>query len=59
MMRAFEDEARRRRGCNYAFVTSFTFQAPEFYQRLGYRKILRWESDPTPGRDDVHMRKEL
>ena len=41
------------------FVTSFTFQAPAFYQRLGYDEIVRWESVPTLGRDDVHMRKQL
>lgn len=41
------------------FVTSFTFQAPGFYQRLGYKEIFRWESVPAAGRDDVHMHKEL
>lgn len=55
---AFETEARTR-GCTHVFVTSFTFQAPGFYMRLGYREIFRWESVPTEGRDDVHMRKEL
>jgi GNAT superfamily N-acetyltransferase len=58
LMAAFEDEARAR-GCRHVFVTSFTFQAPQFYQRLGYVEILRWESVPTPGRDDVHLRKQL
>ena len=57
-MTAFENEARSR-GCTHVFVTSFTFQAPGFYQRLGYREIFRWESVPTAGRDDVHLRKEL
>jgi len=55
---AFEREAVDR-GCTHVFVTSFTFQAPAFYQRLGYEEIFRWESVPTPGRDDVHMRKQL
>jgi hypothetical protein len=31
---AFEDEARAR-GCTRVFVTSFTFQAPGFYERHG------------------------
>ena len=57
-MTAFENEARSR-GCTHVFVTPFTFQAPGFCQRLGYREIFRWESVPTAGRDDVHMRKEL
>jgi len=58
LLAAFETEAKAR-GCTHAFVTSFTFQAPAFYQRLGYQEIFRWESVPTPGRDDVHMRKDL
>ncbi|WP_395655994.1 GNAT family N-acetyltransferase [Nocardioides sp.] len=58
LLTAFEDEARQR-GCTHVFVTSFTFQAPAFYERLGYQEIFRWASVPTPGRDDVHLRKEL
>lgn len=58
LLAAFEEEAERR-GCTHVFVTSFTFQAPDFYQRHGYREIFRWESIPTRGRDDVHMRKDL
>jgi GNAT superfamily N-acetyltransferase len=58
LLDAFEHEARRR-GCRHVFVTSFTFQAPDFYRRHGYVEIFRWESVPTPGRDDVHFRKDL
>lgn len=58
LLAAFEREAVER-GCTHVFVTSFTFQAPEFYERLGYEEIFRWESVPTTGRDDVHLRKEL
>lgn len=58
LMAAFEAEAVAR-GCAHAFVTSFTFQAPDFYRRLGYVEILRWEIVPSPGRDDVHLRKDL
>jgi len=34
----FEAEARTR-GCTHVFVTSFTFQAPGFYRKLGYEEI--------------------
>ncbi len=54
----FEDEARAR-GCTHVFVTSFTFQAPGFYERHGYAEIFRWEGVPTPDQADVHLRKEL
>lgn len=54
----FEDEARSR-GCTHVFVTSFTFQAPGFYERHGYREIFRWEEVPVVGAADVHFRKDL
>ncbi len=58
LLERFEAEARAR-GCAHVFVTSFTFQAPAFYERAGYREIFRWEGIPRTGSDDVHLRKEL
>jgi GNAT superfamily N-acetyltransferase len=58
LLASFEAEARAR-GCTHVFVTSFTFQAPGFYRRHGYREIFRWQDVPTPGSADVHFRKDL
>lgn len=58
LLEAFETQARAR-GCTRVFVTSFTFQAPAFYERAGYAETFRWQGVPTVGRDDVHLRKEL
>ncbi|NHA69385.1 GNAT family N-acetyltransferase [Phycicoccus flavus] len=58
LLEAFEAEARAR-GCTHVFATSFTFQAPDFYRRLAYVETFRWDALPTPGRDDVHLRKDL
>jgi predicted GNAT family acetyltransferase len=58
LLATFETAAAER-GCTHVFVTSFTFQAPAFYQRLGYEELFRWESVPTADQDDVHMRKQL
>lgn len=58
LLAAFEDEARAR-GCTHVFVTSFTFQAPGFYERHGYVELFRWEGVPTADSADVHLRKEL
>ena len=58
LLGAFEDEARSR-GCTHVFTTSFTFQAPGFYEQHGYRELFRWEDLPTAGAADVHLRKEL
>ncbi|MGN6605447.1 MAG: GNAT family N-acetyltransferase [Jatrophihabitans sp.] len=47
------------RGARRVFVTSFTFQAPGFYMKLGYREIFRWEGVPVAGQADIHFRKDL
>lgn len=58
LLKEFEAEALAR-GCTHVFTTSFTFQAPGFYERHGYKEIFRWEGVPTPDAADVHFRKEL
>ena len=54
---AAEEEARRR-GCDRVAVSSFTFQAPGFYQRHGYVETGRTLGIPG-GAEDVHMFKRL
>ena len=34
-----EEEAKRR-GCKYVFVDTFSFQAPGFYQKLGFKEVF-------------------
>ncbi|WP_405907223.1 MULTISPECIES: GNAT family N-acetyltransferase [unclassified Streptomyces] len=57
LLLAAEEEARRR-GCDRACVSSFTFQAPAFYQRHGYVETGRTLGIPG-GAEDVHMYKKL
>jgi ribosomal protein S18 acetylase RimI-like enzyme len=52
-----EGEARRR-GCDRVCVSSFTFQAPGFYQKYGYVETGRTPGIPGGG-EDVHMFKRL
>jgi GNAT superfamily N-acetyltransferase len=54
---AAEAEASRR-GCDRVVVSSFTFQAPGFYQRHGYVETGRTLGIPG-GHEDVHMFKSL
>jgi GNAT superfamily N-acetyltransferase len=58
LLAEFETEARSR-GCTHVFVTSFTFQAPGFYERHGYWELFRWQGVPTEEDADVHFRKDL
>lgn len=57
LLLAAEEEARLR-GCDRACVSSFTFQAPAFYQRHGYAETGRTLGIPG-GAEDVHMYKKL
>ncbi|MFD6417569.1 GNAT family N-acetyltransferase [Streptomyces sp. NPDC060194] len=57
LIAAAEAEALRR-GCDRVLVSSFTFQAPAFYQRLGYVETGRTLGIPG-GHADVHMAKRL
>lgn len=57
LLLAAEEEARRR-GCDRACLSSFTFQAPAFYQRHGYVETGRTPGVPG-GAEDVHMYKSL
>jgi GNAT superfamily N-acetyltransferase len=57
ILRAAEEEARRR-GCERVAVSSFTFQAPGFYQRHGYTETGRTLGIPG-GNADVHLFKSL
>ncbi|MFF0742475.1 GNAT family N-acetyltransferase [Streptomyces sp. NPDC004111] len=57
LMRAAEAEALRR-GCDRMSVSSFTFQAPDFYRGLGYREVGRLPGIPG-GHEDVYFLKRL
>ena len=58
LMAAFEDAARGR-GCTQVLVSSFTFQAPGFYERHGYIEFARSEGLPVEGEADVHFHKAI
>ncbi|WP_369245897.1 GNAT family N-acetyltransferase [Streptomyces sp. R41] len=57
LLKATEEEAVRR-GCAEMIVSSFTFQAPDFYRGHGYRETGRTEGIPG-GHQDVHLHKVL
>lgn len=46
LMEAAESEARER-GIRNVFLNSFSFQAPGFYEKLGYREFGRLEDWPA------------
>jgi GNAT superfamily N-acetyltransferase len=57
VMRQAEEEAKRR-GCCGSVLYTISFQAPAFYERLGYRVFGKIECQP-PGPSRIFMTKEL
>ena len=53
------EQVARDRGCERINVSSFTFQAPGFYERHGYLEVGRTEALPLSGHADVHFVKHL
>jgi GNAT superfamily N-acetyltransferase len=57
LMAAIETEARRR-SCSHVYLSTFTFQAGEFYKHLGYTEFGRLDDFP-PGHSRLFLRKDL
>jgi ribosomal protein S18 acetylase RimI-like enzyme len=44
------EETAKERGCKYAFLDTFSFQAPEFYKKYGYKEKFVLEEYPVEGK---------
>ncbi len=53
------ERVARDRGCTQIVVSSFTFQAPGFYERHGFVETARIQGLPLEGAADVHLVKRL
>ena len=56
---AAAERVARERGCRQIVVSSFTFQAPGFYESCGFVETGRIEGLPREGMADVHLTKRL
>lgn len=57
LMRAAEAEAARR-GCTDMIVSTYSFQAPAFYPRLGFTERARIRGVPG-GHEDIYFHKRI
>lgn len=57
LLQAFEAEGRAC-GCQHAYLETFDFQAPDFYQKFGY-EIFATLADRPPGHAYYYLRKPL
>lgn len=43
------EQTAKERGCKYSFLDTFSFQAPEFYKKHGYKEVFVLENFPVTG----------
>ena len=48
-----------RRGCKYAFVDIFSFQAPSFYKNHGYGEVFTLKAYPYTGKRHYYTKEIL
>jgi len=44
------EKTAKERGCKYAFLDTFSFQAPLFYKKHGYKEVFALEDYPVTGK---------
>lgn len=47
----------KRRGCKYAFMDTFSFQAPSFYKNHGYGEVFTLEAYPYTGKRHYYTKE--
>lgn len=57
-MLAMAEHEGKRRGCSRAVLFTITFQAPNFYKRLGW-KVLGEVAPKPPGATRIYLTKDL
>ena len=58
LMQRAEEEGLRR-GCIYAYVDTLSYQAPLFYEKLGYAEVGRLRDWDSYGHDKIMFTKHL
>ena len=46
-------------GCEISMLDTFSFQAPEFYEKFGYKMIAKIEDNPIEGVAKYYYKKQL
>jgi GNAT superfamily N-acetyltransferase len=52
------EQAAVKAGCSHAYLDTFSFQAPAFYEKLGYTRFGKLEDFPA-GQSKIFFRKRL
>ena len=55
LLQQAESEAKKK-NCRYAFVNTYQFQAPTFYQKQGYKEVFTLKDYPYTGRRHYYQK---
>lgn len=55
LLRKAESEANKK-NCRYAFVNTYQFQAPTFYQKQGYKEVFTLKDYPYTGQRHYYQK---
>lgn len=55
LLRKAESEAKKK-NCRYAFVNTYQFQAPTFYQKQGYKEVFTLKDYPYAGQRHYYQK---
>ena len=55
LLQQAESEAKKR-NCRFAFVNTYQFQAPAFYQKHGYQKVFTLKDYPCTGQRHYYQK---
>ncbi|WP_195183674.1 GNAT family N-acetyltransferase [Streptococcus infantis] len=55
LLQQAESEAKMR-NCRFAFVNTYQFQAPAFYQKQGYKEVLTLKDYPCTGQRHYYQK---
>ncbi|MFS9269565.1 GNAT family N-acetyltransferase [Streptococcus infantis] len=55
LLQQAESEAKKR-NCRFAFVNTYQFQAPAFYQRHGYKEVFTLKDYPYTGQRHYYQK---
>lgn len=55
LLQRAESEAKKR-NCRYAFVNTYQFQAPAFYQKHGYQEVFTLKDYPCTGQRHYYQK---
>ena len=55
LLQRAESEAKKR-NCRFAFVNTYQFQAPAFYQKHGYQKVFTLKDYPCTGQRHYYQK---